>query len=68
MDLELLKNKIFERRLTYQQCAEPLKLSTTTFCQKINGHSEFKIKEVVKLVEFLNLTKEESYILVFEKV
>jgi hypothetical protein len=66
MDLELLKNKIFERRKTYLDCAEVLKMTVTTFSHKINGRSDFKIKEVVKLVEYLNLTKEESYALVFE--
>lgn len=68
MDLEILKNKIFERRKTYLECAKALGLTVTTFSHKINGRSDFKIKEVVKLVEYLNLTKEESYALVFEKV
>lgn len=68
MDLDVLKNKIFERRLTYQECAKPLGITVTTFSQKINGRSDFKLKEVINLVEFLNLTKEESYALVFEKV
>lgn len=66
MDLELLKNKIFERRKTYLDCAEALKMTVTTFSHKINGRSDFKLKEVMQLVEYLNLTKEESYVLVFE--
>lgn len=66
MDLEILKNKIFERRKTYLECAKALELTVMTFSHKINGRSDFKIKEVVKLVEYLNLTKEESYALIFE--
>lgn len=66
MDLEILKNKIFERRKTYLECAKALGLTVMTFSHKINGWSDFKIKEVVKLVEYLNLTKEESYALIFE--
>ena len=67
MDLEFLKNKIFEKRLTYQQCAKRLKITVTTFSQKINGKSDFKVKEVVSLAKYLNLTQKEFSKVVFGK-
>lgn len=61
MKLEKLKNKIFENRKTYKDCAEMLDISVVAFSNKINGHTEFKVTEAIKLAEFLQLNSEESH-------
>lgn len=60
MKFDKLKNKIFEKRKTYKECANVLGISIVAFSNKINGRYEFKVTEVIKLAEFLSLTPEES--------
>lgn len=67
MNLDKLKNKIFENRKTYKDCAEMLNISVTAFSNKINGHSQFKVTEAIRLSEFLALTPDESQLIFFNK-
>ena len=67
MKLDKLKNKIFENRKTYKDCADMLNISVVAFSNKINGHSEFKVTEAIRLAEFLILTPEEGYEIFFAK-
>lgn len=66
MKFDKLKTKIFEKRKTYKECADTLGISAVSFSNKINGHSEFKVTEAIKLAEFLSLTTEESHSIFFE--
>lgn len=60
MKFDKLKNKIFEKRKTYKECANVLGISVVAFSNKINGRYEFKVTEAIKLAEFLSLSSEES--------
>lgn len=57
-----LKGKMREQGKRYSDCAKYIGISTSTFCDKINAKDdkEFKRSEIVKLIEFLALTKEEA--------
>ena len=65
MKFDKLKTKIFYKRKTYKECADILNISTVAFSNKINGHSEFKVTEAIRLAEFLSLTSEESHSIFF---
>lgn len=60
MQLEQLKDVLFIKRKTYKDCAKVLDMSIPTFSNKVNGKSEFKMNEVIKLTDFLDLTLEEK--------
>jgi len=57
-----LKGKIREQRKTYKQCADYLNISVSSFSDKINEiqDREFKKSEMLLLIKFLALTKEEA--------
>nr|DAO89674.1 MAG TPA: Regulatory protein [Caudoviricetes sp.] len=67
MKLDILKNKIFENRKTYKDCAEMLNISVTAFSNKMNGHTEFKVTEVINLAEYLSLSSEDCQTIFFNK-
>ncbi|AXI27295.1 toxin-antitoxin system, antitoxin component, Xre family protein [Gemella sp. ND 6198] len=67
MKFDKLKNKMFEKRKTYKDCADMLNISVVAFSNKINGYNEFKVTEAIRLSEFLTLTPEESYEIFFIK-
>ena len=67
MKFDKLKNKIFEKRKTYKECANVLGISVVAFSNKINGRYEFKVTEAIKLAEFLSLSSEESQSIFFNK-
>ena len=64
MNGDLLKGKIREKRKSYNDCAEFLNISVTTFSDKINSKVEFKISEAIQLSKFLMLSQEE-YLKIF---
>lgn len=60
MNINKLKGKLREKKLSYKKCAEALNMTDTTLNNKINGHSKFYVEEVDKLAKVLNLTLEEK--------
>ena len=58
--MQKLKAKLFESRLTYDDCAKLLGVSTNTFNSKINGKTRFYVDEASLLSELANLTNEEA--------
>lgn len=58
-NLNVLKGKLTEHDKTYRNCATVLGISTTAFCEKMNGKSKFKVEEAQKLSEFISLSEEE---------
>lgn len=54
-----LKGKIVSENKNYSKCAEKLGISGTSFKNKINGTSEFKLSEIKNLSCFLNMTDKE---------
>lgn len=61
MNIPKLKGKIKEEDKTYEECASAIGISTTTFCNKINGISKFYIDELENLGNFLNMTSAEKH-------
>ena len=43
-NLNMLKGKLKEKNKTYNECAAELGISTTSFNEKMNGKSRFKVK------------------------
>ncbi|UZQ49080.1 DUF739 family protein [Clostridium kluyveri] len=60
MKTNKLKGKITETKKNYLDCAKALNISTTSFSNKINGKSSFKVEEAVKLSKYLNLSYDEK--------
>lgn len=56
---EMLREKIKNRNLSMYEVAKAIDLSREGFYKKINGETEFKASEIVKLSEFLNLNNKE---------
>lgn len=57
--VDKLKGKILENRKTYQECANNLGISKTTFQNKISNITDFTIPEARNLSDYLNLTIDE---------
>lgn len=55
-----LKGKIISAGESYASCAKALEISTTAFCNKINGKSVFKVPEAQKLSQILHLDDKEK--------
>lgn len=55
-----LKGKLVEKGVTYQHCADYLGISKVTFVKKINGQTQFTLKEVREISNLLNLTNEDK--------
>lgn len=60
MNLDKLKGKLKEKRLSYQKVAEILGVSTTTVSNKMNGETRFYLEEIRTLSEYLELSDEEK--------
>lgn len=54
-----LKGKLTEKCKSYEDCAKALEISTTAFCSKMNGKTNFNIVEAKRLADFLEMTKDE---------
>lgn len=64
-NIDKLKGKLVEKRLTYMDCAEELGISKTTFTSKMNNRTGFGVTEAAKLSDFLKLTQEEMLSIFF---
>lgn len=54
-----LKGRMVEKKISQQQAARALGIQQPTFSQKCNGSREFKVGEVQKLVEMLEIADDE---------
>ena len=61
MNSKLLKTKLFEKGMSYEDCSLKLGISKTNFSTKINDINKFRISEVIKLSNLLCLSKEEKH-------
>ena len=58
-NLNMLKGKLKEKNKTYNECAAELGISTTSFNEKMNGKSRFKVEEAQVLSNFISLSENE---------
>ncbi len=56
MNPNLLRAKITEIGLTQAQVANGIGISSNSLSRKLSGKREFKLSEVTKLCEFLNIS------------
>ncbi len=59
IETELLKEKIEESGYRFNWIAKQLNLSPFGMRKKVNGENEFKVSEVKKISELLNLNEKE---------
>lgn len=64
-ELVELKGIMREKKITYVEMAEYLGMALSAFSNKINGKSIFNILEANKIMEKLNVEKENAYIYFF---
>lgn len=57
-ELVELKGLLREKKINYETLARYLKMSLSALSNKINGKSLFNILEVVKIVNFIGISKE----------
>ena len=56
-----LKSELTRNELSFQNVADHLDVSLMTIQNKINGRTEFKPSEIVKLRDLLNLSEERVF-------
>ena len=61
-----LKTALYSKGLTYEECAKCLDMSKNTFSAKCNNVDKFKIIEVIKLCNLLELNAEERNYIFFD--
>lgn len=66
MNLDKLKGKLREKRLSYNKVAEILGVSTTTVSSKMNRETRFYLEEIRVLSDYLGLTDEEKIKIFFD--
>ena len=59
MNGKLLKAKIKENGMTYQQVSKALNITYISFNNKVKGKYAFTLDEALKLKKMLNLSQEE---------
>lgn len=64
--IELLTEKMKEKGMTYTTIGKVIKKTGKTVYNKINGNGQWKIKEIDKIVEILQLTIAEANEIFFE--
>ena len=57
-ELRELKGKLRAEGKSYKDVAEEVGMEVATLSNKINGHAEFKLNEIEKLVAILNIKQE----------
>ena len=67
MDINKLKGKIREKRLTYKILAQKIGIGLTSMNYKINGKNLFNQEEMKKLKEALRLTDNETIDIFFSE-
>ena len=60
MNSAKLKGKMKERDKTYKECADILDISLTSYSNKVNGITDFKLDEAKKLSDFLGCNIQET--------
>lgn len=64
-ELVELKGLMREKKVTYENLAEHLKMSISAFSNKINGKSVFSVSEANAIIMFLDIPKEKIYVYFF---
>lgn len=59
MNNQMLKGKLREKDITYEEASKQLDVTIATFSNKINGISAFTVLEARKLRKILNLSDSE---------
>lgn len=54
VDLNTIRSKLSYRKITQKEAAKNLGISRESFNHKINGKTEFSVREISKLALFLN--------------
>ena len=62
---ELLKAELIKQRLSSEQAAKMLGMNPATFSKKVNGHSEWTLKEIQTIAEMFG--KEEMQKIFFNE-
>lgn len=60
MNLHKTKVIIFDRKKTYQECADAIGISIGAFNKKMNGVSKFTVPEFKALADFLKMSNSEQ--------
>ena len=60
MNSAKLKGKMKERDKTYKECADILDISLTSYSNKVNGITDFKLDEAKKLSDVLGCNTQET--------
>lgn len=55
MNVNLLKGKIKERGETQESVAKAIGISTNSLSRKLAGKREFRLSEIIRITEFLEL-------------
>lgn len=58
-ELVELKGLLREKKINYETLAKFLKMSLSALANKINGKSVFNLSEVLRIVNFVGLKKED---------
>lgn len=61
VDLDELRGYLAKKKITYEQCAEAIGISSSQFFRKMTGVTQFWFNEVVDLVLFLKVSETEFY-------
>ena len=68
LDVEALRGKIKESGMTITAISRKMQISRATFYNKLNGKSEFRVLEVMRLGHILNLSSEEKKRIFFSRI
>lgn len=60
----LLRSRIIERGYTQKSIAEKIGITYQSFSDKINNKSSFKVSEIIKLCELLEIGDKDRYFFV----
>lgn len=66
VELDKLKGKIVEKKLTYEKCAIFLGITKVTFVKKINCKTQFTLDEIRKIAQLLELSDDEKVNIFFD--
>jgi len=68
-NIQLLKGKIVEKKLTQKKLAEQINISRASFYRKIKTEGDaFSIGEALKIAKILSLTRDEASSIFFNSI
>ena len=60
-----LKASLIRRGISLEDLSDALGISRVSLSKKMNNHREFKVSEIVKITQFLQLTRDERDVIFF---